>query len=182
MADVERQADFLGAVALEPALDFGRSLHRGTADDDAIDAIAQQVVDDRLRTHAAAHLDVERTLRSQPHDDAAVGELAILGAVEVDDVQPVRAQRAITQQQFVRLEVVARFSVEIALEQANTTACTQIDGGNEYHFIKRVMPSGSWRVCARRPRPIVRGETAYRRSCRVERPRQSCCRSRWWPR
>ena len=54
-------------------------------------------------------------LRREPHDDAAVGELAVPGAVEVDDVQPVSAQRAITQQQLVRLEVVARFRVEVAL-------------------------------------------------------------------
>ena len=86
-----------------------------------------------MRAHAAAHLDVERALRREPHDDAAIGELAVLGAVEIDDVQPARAERAIAQQQLVRLEVVARFGVEVALEQAHAAAVAQIDGGNEDH-------------------------------------------------
>ena len=76
---------------------------------------------------------LQRPLRGEPHDDAAVGEPAVLGAVEIDDVQPARAERAITLQQFVRLEVVARFGVEVALEQAHAAAVAQIDGGNEDH-------------------------------------------------
>ena len=51
---------FSAPKRLSQPCDLGRRLDRGAADDDASDAIAQQVVDDRLRTHAAAHLDVER--------------------------------------------------------------------------------------------------------------------------
>ena len=76
---------------------------------------------------------LQRALRGEPDDDAAVGEPAILRAVEIDDVQPVRAERAITQQQLVRLEVVTRLRVEVALEQPHATAAAQIDGGNEDH-------------------------------------------------
>ena len=79
---------------------------------------------------------LQRTLRGEPHDDAAVGEPAVLRAVEIDDVQPVRAERAITQQQLVRLEVVTRFRVEVALEQAHAAAVAQIDGGNEDHVFQ----------------------------------------------
>ena len=109
---------------------------------DAIDAVAQQVVDDRRRAHAAAHLDVQRLLRGEPDDDAAIGELAVLRAVEIDDVQPARAERAIALQQFVRLEVVARLRVEVALEQAHAAAAAQIDGGNEDHAFRSLQEIG----------------------------------------
>ena len=133
VADVEGQADLLGAVFLEPGLHLGGLFHRGAADDDAVDAIAQQVVDHRRRAHAATHLDVQGALRGEADDDAAIGEPAVLGAVEIHDVQPARAQRAIALQQLVRLEVVARLGVEIALEQAHAAAAAQIDGGDEDH-------------------------------------------------
>src|SRR5262245_26362137 len=74
VSDVESEAYLLGAVPLEPTLDFVRLLHGGAAHDDAIDAIAQQVVHHCRRTHAAADLDQQRLLRSEPHDDAAIGE------------------------------------------------------------------------------------------------------------
>ena len=76
--DVEREADLLGAVFLEPSLDFDRLFDRRAADDDAIDAIAQQVVDHGRGADTAAHLDVQRLLRGEAHDDAAVGEPAVL--------------------------------------------------------------------------------------------------------
>jgi hypothetical protein len=44
---VEGQADLLRAVLSEPTLDFRRRFHRGAADNDAVYAIAQQVIDDR---------------------------------------------------------------------------------------------------------------------------------------
>ena len=113
---------FSAPYCLSQRLHFAGLLDRGAADDDAIDAIAQQVVDHGRGTHAATHLDVQRALRGEPHDDAAVREPAVLRAVEIDDVQPVGAERAITQQQLVRLEVVTRLGVEVALEQPDAAA------------------------------------------------------------
>ena len=95
-----------------------------------------------LREQIVDHAPAERTppptwmfsaaATASAHDDAAIGERAVLRAVEIDDVQPARAERAIARQQLVRLVVVARLRVEVALEQAHAAAVAQIDGGNEH--------------------------------------------------
>src|SRR5690348_6142097 len=108
MAYVECQADLFRPIALEPGLHLGGLLDGSAADDDAVDAIAQQVVDDSGGPHTAADLDLQRLLRGETDDDTAIRELPVLGAIEVDHVQPAGPQRTITLQQFVWLEVIAR--------------------------------------------------------------------------
>src|SRR6185436_2436516 len=60
-------------------------------------------------------------------------EHAVLRAVEIDDVQPRRAERTIASEQLQRLHLITRLRVEVALEQAHTAAVTQIDCRNEQH-------------------------------------------------
>src|SRR6185295_1990849 len=143
--------DFLGAVLLEPGLHLGGLLDGRAADDHAVDAIAQQVVDHGLGTNAAAHLDVQRLLRSEADDHAAIRQAAVLGAIEIHDVQPARAERAVTLQQLVWFEVVAGLGVEVALEQAHAAAVSQIDGRNEDHFLSSALSENS-PGCASPPR------------------------------
>ncbi len=66
MAHVEGEARCVSAPKrLSQPLHFGGLLDGGAADDDAIDAVAQQVVDHAGRAHAAADLDVQRRLRGE---------------------------------------------------------------------------------------------------------------------
>jgi hypothetical protein len=130
---VEREADLVGAEARHPGR-YLRGLFDGrAADHDAIDAMAQQVVDDRQCAQAATDLQVHRLLAGEPNDDVAVREPTVARAVEVDDVQPGRSQRAVTRQQLMRFVVVLRLRGEIAAQQPDAAPTAQVDRGNQAH-------------------------------------------------
>src|SRR5690606_33408016 len=58
---------------------------------------------------------------------------AALRAVEIDDVQPTRAERAIVLSERNGIEVVARLVPEVALEKAYAAAVAQVYGRNQLH-------------------------------------------------
>ena len=64
---------------------------------------------------------------------ARLPRLAVLGAVKIDDVQPVGAQVAVFGQQRHGVGGIARLAGEIAVQQAHAASGFQIDGGNETH-------------------------------------------------
>ena len=93
------------AEAAQPSDDLVGPLHRGAADHDSLDAIAQQILDDRRRDRTppptcsldgpAAKRDATMTARFAKH--------TVPRAVEIHDVQPGRAECAVSLQQLVRL-------------------------------------------------------------------------------
>ena len=127
------EADALGAELHDPLRDRRRLLHRRAADDDTVDAVAQQVVDHGQRTHAASDLQVDRVLARETQQQRTVRELPVARAVEIDDVQPGRAQRTVATEQLVRLEVVAGLGSEVAAQQAHAMAAAQVDRGDQQH-------------------------------------------------
>ena len=58
-----------------------------------------------------------------------------LRTVEIHDVQPARAERAVAGRELERIHVVARLLGEIALEQSHAAAVAQIDGGDQFHWM-----------------------------------------------
>jgi hypothetical protein len=80
-----------------------------------------------------------------PLDDRPIPETAVLGAVEIDDVQPIGAQAAIFPKQRVRVRAVARLRGEVSVQQTHAVSSLEIDGGNETQehrqWIARKFPS-----------------------------------------
>ena len=141
------------------------------ADDHARDAVAQQIIDDRGRAHAAADL------QSAPRA-ARRGARSMLRLARVPSRAPSRSTTCsqvapispIALQQLVRLELVARLGGEVALEQAHAAPVAQIDGGNQQHASDAAPENCA--ECARRPWRSARDETACPRSCPCAPPRQ----------
>ncbi len=143
-AHVEREADAVRAKPRDPIRHFVRTLHCRTADHDSLDPVAQQIVDDSSRADTAAYLQAHRALRGQGQDDRAIGEQTVLRAVEVDDMQPGSAQTTVSQQQLVRLVLIAGLRTEVALKQAHAASVPQIDRGHQQHaFLRGTIMTGS---------------------------------------
>ena len=120
--NIECQADSVRAEPHEPVDDLLGALDRCAADDNATDSLAQQVIDRGYGSYATADLQPHGALRGEGDDDRAVREHTVLGAIEIDDVQPGRTEAAIAHQQLVRLVLVACLGGEVALEQAYAAA------------------------------------------------------------
>ena len=130
---IDRQADALGSEHLDPAGDVRGRFYCSTADDDATYARLQQVLDDLSRPHAATDLQPGQAVGSHRLDQITVGELPVTRAVEVDAVQPLSAECAVSRMQRLRRDVVARLGVEVAVQQPYALTVAQVDGGQQAH-------------------------------------------------
>ena len=110
-----------------------RIAHRGGADDDAGDALAEPAIDGGAVADAAAELHRNFHRGEDALDRRGIHRLAGKGAVEIDDMQIFEALRC------ERLRLRRRIAVEhgrarhVALLQAHGMAVLQIDGGKQDH-------------------------------------------------
>ena len=87
------------------------------------------------RAQPPTHLQLEARFARELGDEGAVARVraALPGAVQIDDMQPVRAQRAVLVGESERRRGVRRRALEVPLQQPHTAAVLQVDGGNEVH-------------------------------------------------
>ena len=90
-----------------------------------------------------------------------------LRAVEIDDVQPPRAELAILHRELDGVDGVARLLREIALQQPHAAPVAEVDGRYQLHieqlvtdYLQKVVEDLRSRRATSAP-----GETACRRSC-----------------
>jgi hypothetical protein len=134
---VERQADALRAVALEP---FDRELgtpHRHAADHHATGAGGEQRGERRFVPHAAADLQAQALDRRDPADQVDVRRPAAARRVEIDQVQPARSAPRVRAGQLRGIGRVARRLGVVALAQPCHAAREHIDGGEDDHVSAR---------------------------------------------
>src|SRR6185312_2249753 len=130
---IEREAD---PLTPEPGQPFGHlfgTLDSGTSNDYSFHTVAEEVVNDRGRTNSTAHLKLHRLLRSQRDNHRAIGQNAVLGAIQVHNMQPGGAEFAVAQQQLVRLVLIAGLGAKIALKEPHTASVAQVDRRNQQH-------------------------------------------------
>ena len=126
-ADVEGERELIAAETIEPGSDVRRLRHCGTANDHARYAGFKHALD-RLRIpKAAADLQFQASQFRQSFGDGHIAANPVLGAVEVDHVQPVRAQVKVASSERQGLHRIACLGVEITLVEAHATSGFQID-------------------------------------------------------
>lgn len=134
---IECETDPLRTVSSQPVRHLSRAFYGGTANDNARDALRKQVVDGVRGAYASAYLKADSALRSERHNDAAIGKRPILGAIEIHDMQPGRAQPPIPAQQLARLTLISRLSPKVSLQQSLGAAVhVSVSGENSHHMIE----------------------------------------------
>ena len=134
VARVETDDDVAGkriaGVVQEPGI-----LHGGGADDHVADAVVEIALDRVEVADAAAELD--RNLVADDADDLADRELVLRlagdGAVQIDDVQPLRAQLQPVPRHRGGILREDRRGLHVALPQAHAMSVLDIDRGNDLH-------------------------------------------------
>src|ERR1700679_1262025 len=140
---VERQGNMFRPEVIEPVSDLLYVSDGRAADHRARDPQVQHPGDGGGIAQAAAHLQIDASPAGQLRDDALVAETAVLGAVEIDDVQPIGAVAAVLFEQGPRVSLVARLGGEVAVQQPHTVSGLQIDGGDEAHA-RSLSDSWAW--------------------------------------
>src|SRR5262249_5396814 len=131
--DVKAEHDARDVELLEPADDLIRRGGRNAAEHGTFDAEREQRLNAFERAQAAADLKTCFAGLRECGNDRAVRLLAVLRAVEIDDVHVLRAPRDVAIKDHRRIVGVYRFRCEIALIQAYAAASLEVDGGNELH-------------------------------------------------
>ena len=144
--DVEREDDAFAAETGEPRLDGVGLLYRERADDDAVGARFQQRGDVVGAADAAANLDGATGAGGQAGDECGLPLCRVFGAVEVNEVDLLRALFAVCGDESGGVAVVAGGLVVVALVQADDSAADEVkrgdDGGDPQRF--------SMKFCSRR--------------------------------
>src|SRR5581483_3362064 len=138
IARVQSHGHAAGIIA-RGLLDEGRIAHRGSADDDAGDALFEPGFDCRGVAYAAAKLDRNADRFEDALDGARIHRLAGESAVEIDKVQIFKALLLEQARLLGGIAVEDRGARHVALLQADAGAVLQIDGGKEdhgFHFRK----------------------------------------------
>ncbi len=99
-------------------------------------ARVERRVDRRLGPEPAAQLDRDRERRDDRPDDVAVrAALARERAVQVDEVERLGAVALEPERHLDRVQVVARLTVGLALDEPHRPAAPQIDRRNDLHAL-----------------------------------------------
>src|SRR5690606_20741968 len=109
-----------------------RRRDRETADDRAVGEL-ERLLELALAANAAAELHAQAADRADPLDRREIHRPTLLGAVEIDDVQPPRAPVAVTRRELGRVDVVARDAVELAAQQPHAAAVADVDCRDQLH-------------------------------------------------
>ena len=117
---------------------------RERADEHAVDAGGERLVDRLGRAEAAADLQPAALARDEAREQRAVLLAALSGArgVQIDHVQPARALRreAVGEGFGIGAEVGRR--VEASLDEPHDVAVDEIDGGEDIHAFTVQNPTG----------------------------------------
>src|SRR4051794_22750375 len=125
--NIKCEADFLRAVTDEPLVDLVGTFNRCAANDHATDTLLQQIVNGRRASYPTTNLQPHSPLRSESDNDRAVGKRTILCPVQIHHVQPGRPETTISEQQLMRLQLIASFGCEIALEEPDGAAVAKVN-------------------------------------------------------
>jgi hypothetical protein len=127
--NVERERDALGSELGEPGGDEV-GLTDGKAADDDPRCDRQYSLEVGTTAHAAAELHFDPGCRAHSRDERKVHGRAALRAIEIDDVEPARAERAVLGRELNGIDVVTRLCCELALQQAHAPPSSKIDRRN----------------------------------------------------
>ena len=165
---VEREREPLAAELVEPGFDRQRLRDRQAADHGAV-RDRERAQELRARAQAAAELDLEPRRGAHPLDYGQVLRFAALRAVEIDDVQPARAELPVANGELDGVELVAGLAVEVPAQQPHAAPVAKVYRRNQLHVNQFItaLSSENYRAPSRRLGPSVPGETACRRSCRA---------------
>jgi hypothetical protein len=143
---IERDADAFGTEARDPRADRVRFAYGDAADDDAARARVEQALH-VAAAHAAAGLQIRHAAR-ELFDEGELLRRACTCAVEVDDMQPLRAGLRVRACERERIGVERACLREIALTQAHDAAVAKVDGRDDDHASAKKLASARWPAAA----------------------------------
>ena len=105
----------------------------GQAADDGTRRDLERLLEARACPNAAAELHVDAGRLAHAPDQRQVDGLAAFRAVEIDDVQPARAELAVLHGELDGVDGVARLLREVAVQEPHAAPVAQVDGRYQLH-------------------------------------------------
>jgi hypothetical protein len=134
---VEREDNAITPEAVEPSGDKSRVGERQTPYHDARDAGAEIGIDLVFAANTAAGLHFDPGVRSDALNQFGLGSVAVLGAVEIDHMQPSRASCSKFVGHSKRVLCVGGHLVETTLTEPYAIALAKVNGWINNHAMPR---------------------------------------------
>ena len=121
-----------GAELREPRRDELR-VADGQAADDCPRRDFERLLEAGARPNTAAELHVDACSLAHAADQSEVDGRPLFRAVEIDDVQPARAELAVLHRELHGVDGIARFLREIAVQEPHAAPVAKVDGRYQLH-------------------------------------------------